>query len=162
MTAHDNALPAPIGRDLAPPHRKIAWHSSVGQWILSSGWSRWIIARFFTGSPFEPFRQEIILDRQPPDLGVQIFDFGAGMVAPLAARKYIRHPVDGVTLPCADLVRLQLVSCHDRSHDLIAAQRYLRLLGLELIREGPAPRHARIPSKGSDTPWPAVWFSGTT
>ena len=104
------------------------------------------------GSPLEPFRQKIVLHRQPPDLGVKLLDFGFGRAALLAAREYVRHALDGLPLPRADLVRVQLMLRRDLLHGLVATQRFQRHLGLKLICKVPALCHVRIPSKVRETP----------
>ena len=102
--------------------------------------------------PFDPFRQKIVLDRQPPDLGVQLFNLCIRRAALLAARENIGHPVDGLPFPCADLVWVQLMLRCNLMHSLVATQRFQRHLGLKLICKVAAFRHSRIPSKVRDTP----------
>ncbi len=48
----------------------------------------------------------IVLDCQPPDLGVQLFHLGFSRASLLAAWENIGHTFDGLSLPCADLVRM--------------------------------------------------------
>jgi len=96
------------------------------------------------GSPFEPFRQKIVLHCQPPDLGVQFLDFSLGRATLLAAREHVCHSVDGLPLPGADLVRMQLMLRCDLLHGLVATQRFQRDLGFSLICKVPAPCHLRI------------------
>lgn len=101
---------------------------------------------------FSPSDKKIILDRQPPDLGVQLFHLGLGRAALLAAREHIGHAFDGLSLPCTDLVRMQLMLCRDLLHGLVTTQHFQRHLGLKLVCKVPALRHFRIPSKVWDTP----------
>ena len=104
------------------------------------------------GSPFEPFRHKIVLNCKPPDLGVKLFHLCLGRAALLATGKHIRHSVDGLTLPCADLVWVQLMLRCNLLHGLVATQRFQRHLGLKLICKVPALCHVRIPSKVRETP----------
>ncbi|MEP2954944.1 MAG: hypothetical protein ABJO84_11890, partial [Sulfitobacter sp.] len=70
----------------------------------------------------------------------------------VAAREHVRHAVDGLPLPRADLVRVQLMLRGNLLHGLVAQQHFQRHLGLKLICKVPALCHVRILPKGLDTP----------
>ena len=76
------------------------------------------------GAPFEPFRQKIILDRQPPDLGMQFLNLFLGRAALPSAREDLSHPVDGLPLLCADVVWVQLVLRGNLMHGLVTVQSF--------------------------------------
>lgn len=104
------------------------------------------------GSPLQPFAQQIILDRQIPDLGMQLFDFRFGRPLGLATTgKHIGHAFDSLTLPRTDLVRMHLLLRGDLLERLVASQRFQRHLGIELVGTLSALRYCRITSKVQDT-----------
>ena len=94
---------------------------------------------------------------------MEVFDFGLRWPCRLAStREHIRHPTNGLPLPCADLVRMKLMLRSDLLYGLVATQRFQRNLGLKLVCKIPALCLLRIPSIVWDTPWLTVQFSGTT
>lgn len=83
---------------------------------------------------------------------MNIFDHSLSRTALVAATENISHPVDGLTFPRTDLVRVQLVLRGNLLHSLVTSQRFQRQLGLILSCKVPALRHIRIPLKVWDTP----------
>jgi hypothetical protein len=67
-------------------------------------------------------------------------------------RKDSRHAFNGLAFPCADLVRVQLVSRGDLLNGLVATQGFKRNLRFELIRKVPSFRHLVSLFKIGDTP----------
>ncbi len=105
------------------------------------------------GSSLDPLRQKIVLDRQPPDLGVKLLHLCLGRAfRPAATRKHIGHALNRLTLPRADLVRVNLVPRGDLLDRLVATQRLKRDLGLKLVCKLPAFRHFVSLRKVRDTP----------
>lgn len=108
--------------------------------------------RFFPELIASALRTQLVLDRQPHDLGMQLFDLSFCWAALLAGGEHIGHPIDSLPLQSADLVWVKLVLRRDLLHDFVATQRFQRHLGFKLIRKLPALRHSRITSKVWDTP----------
>ena len=69
----------------------------------------------------------------------------------LAAWENVGQPDDGLLLPCADLIGMQLKLRCDLQHDFDTTQRLQSHLGLELICNVPALHHFRTFSKVWDT-----------
>ena len=107
-----------------------------------------IIARFFSGLIASALRTKIVLDRKPPDLSMEFFDVSLGRPLGLAASgKHIGHTLNRLTLPRADLVRMNLMLGCNILDRLVVSQRFQCHPRLKLVFKLPAIRHLRIPSK---------------
>jgi hypothetical protein len=90
------------------------------------------------GSALEPAPKKIPLDRELPDLRVQVPDPRLVLQRGLAARapgEHLRQPFEQLPLPCGHLVRMKLVPRGDRPPAVPLAQGLQRHSRLELRRE---------------------------
>jgi hypothetical protein len=71
--------------------------------------------------------QEIISDRQLPDLGVQLFDFSLSVLSlPDLVRKRARQAINRLSLSRHYLCRVDFVLGHNLLRRLVSAQRLKR------------------------------------